>query len=378
MDAPFDRGEIDRASLDATERLRARLAGERRAPPARPARSGLPWVIAGGLVVFTAGMIANPWVEANVRGRLPFAQTVAPAPTEVLTLRQRLADLEASKAAPAAPAPSERLARTEARIETSNDQIARDAQRIDKLTADVAAIAAGIAADRGRSEAATAAAAAAADRAQALLTLLLARRAIEAGRPLGPLEQALRQSFEARYPEALKPVLALGAAPVTPASLGRDFDALRPAIGVAAAAGQQDWWQIFKATLAAGVSRPAVDTAPVAAAAAAMARGDTLAAANHLRRLPAPRPARVAAWLAAAERLQAGSQGLATLEAGALLVPSPVIPPPGPAALPPQPAQTPAKTRAEPATGHISSAILRVSPVLARVRDLLRLPRLAL
>jgi hypothetical protein len=384
MDAPFDRGEIDRASLDATERLRARLAGERKATPARPARSSLPWVLAGGLFVFTAGMIANPWFEANVRGRLPFAQAAAPAPTEVVRLRQRVADLQAGTATQAAPPSSERLAATEARIEINKDQIARDAERIDKLTADVAAIAAGLAADRGRTEAATAAATASAERAQALLTLLLVRRAIDTGRPLGPLEPALRQAFEARYPEALKPVLALGAAPVTPASLARDFDALRPAIGAAGtASGRQDWWQIFTATLTAGLSRPvAAPQAPVEAAAAAMARGDVLAAANHLRRLPPPRRALVTAWLAAAARLQAGSQGLATLESGALLVPVlgpiPGIAPPNPAALPPQPAQTPAATRAAPANGHISTAFLQVYPALARVRDMLQLPRLAL
>jgi hypothetical protein len=37
MEAPFDRGEVDRASLDATERLRARLSSRPASPSARPA-----------------------------------------------------------------------------------------------------------------------------------------------------------------------------------------------------------------------------------------------------------------------------------------------------------------------------------------------------
>ncbi|OYU16083.1 MAG: hypothetical protein CFE37_01665, partial [Alphaproteobacteria bacterium PA4] len=155
MDAPFDRGEVDRASLDATERLRARLAGTPRAAPPPPRRGSLAWIAVAMLFVFALGLIANPWFESTVRSRLPFAAAPA-ANTDVAALQARIAQLE-GRAPAAAPMPSERLARTEAQIETSTDQIARDAERIDRLTADVAALTATMAADKARGEAAIAA-----------------------------------------------------------------------------------------------------------------------------------------------------------------------------------------------------------------------------
>ena len=323
MDAPFDRGEVDRASLDATERLRARLSSRPPAPPPPAARSFLPWALFGALLVFVAGMIANPWFEARVRNTLPFAATIAPEAADTARLRERLARLERPGAGPslaAAPPPAERLARTEAKIETSSDQIARDAERIDRLTAALAALAATQQADRVRSEAATATAIAAADRAQAMLVLVLVRRAVDAGRPLGPLDDPLRRSFEARYPDVVKAVSALGAAPVSLASLRRDFNALRPAIGARATDQRQSWWETLITTIRAAVATPFPGSPQAApeAAEAALARGDYAAAANQLRRLPSPPPALVF-WLVAADRLQRGHEALATLEAASLL-----------------------------------------------------------
>ena len=334
MDAPFDRGEVDRASLDATERLRARLSGRPAPAPQPRQRRILPWVIAGGLFVFSIGMIANPWFERSIRTNLPFvtAQADDPAVTDA-ALTERLNRLE--KRTVAAPMPSERLARTEARMETSSDQLVREAERVDKLTAQVATLSATLAADKARSETATATATAAADRAQAMLVLVLVRRAIDAGRPLGPLEPLLRQSFDPRYPQAVQSLSALGAAPVTPASLRRDFDAMRPAIGAPAATGtRQDWWQALKSTVGNAVSRPTeASQAPAEAAASALARGDVTAAAGHLRRIPGPRPAALTNWLAAADRLLAANAALATLETATILAP-------------PAPAAPPSKTQA--------------------------------
>lgn len=322
MDAPFDRGEVDRASLDATERLRARLSSRPVAPPARPGRGFLPWAIAGALFVFVAGMIANPWFEAQVRNKLPFTAAVTSKPAdnaEIAVLRQQLARLETPTAA---PPPSERLARTEARIETSSDQIARDAERIDRLTAEIATLSATHEADRARTEAANANAIAAAERAQTMLTLVLVRRAVDAGQPLGPLDAALRRAFEASQPNAVKAVAALGTAPVSLASLRRGFNTVRPIIGARPTADQrQSWWETLTTTISAAVSSPAPGS-PLAApeaANAALARGDYVAAANHLRRLPAPRPRALANWLAAADRLHAGNQALAMLETTTLL-----------------------------------------------------------
>ncbi len=325
MDAPFDRGEVDRASLDATERLRARLSGTPRPAPASRQRAILPWVLAGGLFVFSAGMIANPWFESTVRSQLPFAETIAPpapATADVKALQTRLAQLESRAGTANAAAPVERLARTEAKIETSTDQIARDAERIDRLTADLAALSATVSAEKARGDAATATAIAAADRAQGMLTLVLVRRAVDAGRPLGPLDPVLRRSFEARYPQAVQQVAALGASPANLASLRRDFNAMRAAIGGRPAEGAAlSWWGTLTATIADAVSRPASDT-PVEQAGAALARGDVGGAANLLRRLPTPRPAALSNWLDTASRWQAGNAALATLETATVLAPA--------------------------------------------------------
>ncbi|PZN96490.1 MAG: hypothetical protein DCF31_03490 [Alphaproteobacteria bacterium] len=327
MDAPFDRGEVDRASLDATERLRARLSSTpRTSQQARP-RSSLPWVIAGGLFVFVAGMLANPLFESTIRSRLPFAAEILPATTaetDLTALQSRLAQLETRAGVASEAAPVERLARTEARIETSTDQIARDAERIDRLTADMAALQATVAAERARGEAAAGTAITAADRAQAMLTLVLVRRAIDSGRPLGALDPVLRRSFEARYPQAVQQVVALGGNPVTLGSLRRSFIALRPAIGGRPAAnGQLNWWDALTTTIADAVSRPASNSI-VDQAGAALDRGDIAGAAALLRR-QSPRPAALAAWLSAADRWQIGNAALATLETTTALAPADAV-----------------------------------------------------
>ena len=328
MDPAFDRGEIDRASLDATERLRTRLSGRPAAATPAPQRRVLPWVLAGSLFVFAAGMIANPWFERSVRGQLPFAGAPAAEPsTEVKALQARIAQLERDKTSAAGAPAGERLARTEARIETSADQLARDGERIDRLTREVGGLTARVEAEADRTEAASATAIAAADRAQAMIAVLLAREAIAAGRRLGGVEPVLRQSFEARYPQAVGAVATLGAAPVTLAGLQRDFARLAPAPANGA---RLNWWESLRRTVQSAVTRPAgAPQAPRDAAAAALVRGDVAAAANHLRRLPEPRPAAVTVWVASADRLQAGMAALTTLETAAIVAPvAPPSPPP--------------------------------------------------
>ena len=325
MESPFDRGEIDRASLDATERLRTRLSGRPMTPVPAPRRSVLPWLLAGSLFVFTAGMIANPWFERSVRGQLPFGKIEAPVTAPVASAPPAAPVTVADGVMPA----GERLARTEARIETSAEQLARDAERIDRLSSEVAALSARVAAETGRSEAASITAIAAADRAQGMIAVLLARQALEAGRRLNGMEPVLRQSFEARYPQAINAVSALGNAPVTLATLRRDFIGLNP---TPANAGL-DWWQSLTAAVRSVVTRPGdAPQAPRDAAAAALVRGDVAAAANHLRRLPEPRQAAVTVWLASADRLQAGMSALSTLETAAIMPPAPrpAVPPVAP------------------------------------------------
>jgi hypothetical protein len=326
MDSSFDRGEVDRASLEATERLRQRLARERQDRRAPGQRSLLPWAVAGALLMFSAGMIASPWFETRVRDRLPFAQPVAVEAPDAMSeaLEARLAALEAKSEA--APPPAERLARTEAKVETSTDLLTREIDRIDKLTADLAALAAMVEAEQVRDSQIMANAQAAAARTEAMLAVLLARRAIEQGRPLGAIEAPLRQAFEARYPAAVRAVLVQGAAPATPERLARDLRSLGPLADGPEASGQS-WWDVFSRRVGRLV-RPAnasVDQNLRNRAEAALARGDVEAAARQLRRLPAPRPAAVDRWLEAADRLAAAEDALRQLETAALLpAPEPV------------------------------------------------------
>ena len=324
MDPSFDRGEIDRASLEATERLRQRLVQERRMAATQTGSSRmLAWVIVGGLVVFIAGMLANPLFEARVRDRLPFAETRPPAvvPAELDALRQRMAELEARPlSSPDAAVPNERLARTEARVETSTDLLAREADRIDRLTADLAKISAQMEAQRARDEAATAAILGAADRAEGILAVMLARRAMEDGRPLGAIDAALRRAFEARYPLAVRRLSEFGAGPVRLVQLRRDLAQL-PALDRQGGGPGRSWWEIFGARMAALVRSEIDDQAPLltSAADAALARGDVRGAVAQLRRLPAPRPPALEAWLASAERYAAAEEALRTLETAALI-----------------------------------------------------------
>lgn len=335
MEQPIDRGEIDRASLDATERLRARLSGR---PPTSVSRGRpvLPWLLAAVLLTFALGLIANPWFERTVRNRLPFAEDVLRESNtgKIAALDAKLAALELRAGTAALPMPAERLARAEARVDVSGDQIARDAQRIDQLTRDIAALSARVESNNARIAANADTTRAAADRVQAVLAVQLVRRALEAGKPIGPLDMALRQSFEARYPAAVQAVTALGASPVTLATLRRDLDAMRAPAAVTRPAGpRKSWLTAFSDSVAGAFAAPpatppAAAAAPLDAAAAALARGDVAAATAQLRRLPdANRPA-VTGWIAAAERLRIGTESLATLETATALLPpaAPVAP----------------------------------------------------
>lgn len=312
MNDPFDRGEIGESSLAATERLRARLMSQQASAAPPPRRSALPWALAAALAAFAAGLIANPWFEDRVRGRLPFLSAPDEGPATA-ALEARLKALEAKTPPPPAVA-AERLARTEARVESSTDQIQRDAERIDELTAEVARLTARLAAEEARDAAVVATAQGAASRAEAMLTVLLMRRAVADGRPLDALLPPARRLFEARHPDEVAALAALAATPVTHAALRRDLAAL----GAAMPAGsRQNWWQAFTGRIDALVSG-SPGAGALERAQAAGARGDLAAAAAALRADPAlARDGRVRGWLAAAARLRTAETALGVLEAEA-------------------------------------------------------------
>lgn len=310
MNEPFDRGEINEASLAAAARLRARLMNERAAAErAPPRRSMLPWAITAALFAFAAGLIANPWFEQAVRGRLPFA--VAAGAPDTGALERRLAALE-KRAPPAPVVAAERLARTEARVESSTDQLQRDAQRIDALSGQLAGISARLAAQEARDATVVATAQGAATRAESMLTVLLLRRALADGRPLDALLPAARRLFDASDADAVAALAALAAKPVSRAALARELGLFSDSAEV-----RPNWWQALMARLDDAMSGAAAQ-GPVAAARAGMRAGDVAQAAARLRQSPAliGNPA-VRAWLANADRLLAAEAALARLEAAA-------------------------------------------------------------
>ena len=324
MNDPFERSDIGESSLAATERLRARLMtqGTGRQAPA-PRRNGVAWAVAAGLFAFAAGLIANPWFEQTVRGRLPFVPAAADRPASAV-LEKRLAALEQRK--PTTPAvASERLARTEARVESSNDQIQRDAERIDELNRQLGELMARVAAEEARNAALVATSQGAADRAEALLTVLLLRRAVADGRTLDALLPATRRLFEENYADDVAALAALSATPVTRARLARDLAGLSDA-GPGAA--RPTWWEALSRRVETAFSA-SEGAGPVAQAQAALARGDVAAAAAALRRATALRGnAAVRGWLTAADRLLAGETALAALEfAAAAPLPAPAVSP---------------------------------------------------
>lgn len=322
MNDPFERSDIGESSLAATERLRARLMTQGPVrPESTPRRSGFAWAVAVALFAFAAGLIANPWFEQTVRGRLPFV----PASTGIDTaaMEQRLAALEQRK--PGAPVvASERLARTEAKVESSTDQIQREAERVDKLTGQLAQLSARLAADEARDATMVAMVQGAADRAESMLTVLLLRRAVDEGRTLDALLPATRRLFEKNYSDEVSALVALSAAPVTRDRLARDLGGLADA---APGASRPNWWEALTRRVEAAFSGNE-GAGPVARAQALMQRGDVAGAAAALRRSPALRnSATVRGWLAAADRLLAGEAALAALE-GAAAAPLPTTPGP--------------------------------------------------
>lgn len=336
---PFDpRPDPVRADLSAA-RL-DRLRGARVAAPSPPPRAVFAWLLTAVLLAFALGLIANPWFEHSVRSRLPgFAPTLTPTVADVDALETRVAALEARPAvrvaggAVADPAAGERVARVEGSLATLGATLPATEARIDKLAADLAALTARIDATAGGTAAALDSATATAARAQAMLVAGAVRRQLAAGQRLGPLEPALRRNFAGRAAPPVEAVAALGAAPVTPTSLRAGLALLRPELAGATTATGADrgWWDSLRAGLAGIVVR----SAPAAAATDPAARldradrdlvaGDVAGASAELGALPPALKARATAWLAAADRYQAGWRGMTALET---LLLDPLPPPP--------------------------------------------------
>jgi len=337
----YDTPSLSRSSLDRINALRERPL----APASGSARPVLPWIISAVLLAFALGLIANPWFETRVRTQLPgFAASTLPTVADLeaqraatLKLESRVARLESAPAklvlppaalaiAPAAPAVGEltkRLATVNDRIDTVGSQVAMLTARVDASAAATQATLASAAHD--------------AQAAQSVLLLGMTRRALEKGERLPAAvpgaEVALQARFGASHGAALTSVLALGNAPVTARSLGRDLTLLAPRLTGSAVAADAGWWDRLTTSLSSIVrvretGSAAVDPVDrIATTQAALAIGNVDGAVLQIAALPADKRRLAYGWLASAARLRTGMRALAVLESAALTS-APVAPAP--------------------------------------------------
>lgn len=210
---------------------------------------------------------------------------------------------------PAAPPPADATALL-ARHEVLAGQIAA-------LEARAAALSAGAQAAGGQ-----------AFRAEALLTVVATRRALDRGVGLGALEGQLLARFGPTHPRAVETVRTAAREPVTLEDLRQGLDAT----GANAAAGVADGWldSLRRELGTLVVLRRAGTPSPLPADHLARAKrllgaGQVEAARAEVAQLPGAMDA--AGWLAAARRYVLARQALDVLESAALA-------PPPPAALP--------------------------------------------
>jgi hypothetical protein len=173
-----------------------------------------------------------------------------------------------------------------------------------------------------------------ANRAEALLTAFAARRALDAGRPLGYIEGTLRLRFGEAQPKAVATIVNAAAEPVTLADLRLGLQDIDP---IARDPDQQgSWWQSFwREVRGLVILRKAGAPSPepeqrLLRASRAVELGQIDHAIDELSALP-PQPL-VTRWLELARRYNEAHRALDVVEAAAILepratsVPLPVLP----------------------------------------------------
>jgi hypothetical protein len=310
-DSHYD--ELDRL---AARSLAAREAAAAAQAPGRP-RALWPWALAGLLFVFALGLLGSPVLERELRSQLPpalQAEGSAPADPRVDALIERVSRLEAEGARPAATAavPKDvnalalRLQAVESRAVAAESNDMNLIARLDALAAEVARTSSAVVETDGRT--------------RDLFLLSVARRMLEAGRPLTPIEGVIDTRFRASDAVAVDALAAWSAAPQTKRTLASRLEALAEA---PAPADSDGWWSRLKARLAGLVTVrgekatvAADNRALMAQARAAMAAGDvglavsTLGAGNW--------PPAVREWIGDARALVAAEEALGRLESDAL------------------------------------------------------------
>lgn len=161
-----------------------------------------------------------------------------------------------------------------------------------------------------------------AQRAELLLIAAAARRAVEAGAPLGALEDSLRTRFGPLQPRAVTVLTAGSHQPVTLATLRTAFDTHA---GALQSGGDGDWLSSLSRELRTlVVLHDEATPSPLPSARVARTRrlldsGQVLEALAEAQRLPGARTARD--WFAAAHRYLRTRAALDAIEAAALTAP---------------------------------------------------------
>ncbi len=297
-------------------------------PAPQPRRNIWPWLIAGLLASFSIGILGSPWIEAEVRSKLPEA-VQPPKPVaqtaEMQALEVRMARIESQPATKAGDlATAERIAALEAATAARQEADAQLSTQLQALASDL---------DR-LSDQATAGD----ERIRDLFLLMVMRRMVEAGRPLTAIEETVSARFRARDGAAVDALGAWSREPQTRRTLAARLPDLGKAGAQADAQAAGNWWERLKAGFSGliTVRRPAGEQAPgslevVRAAFAALRDGDLELAISEMA--SGPQSPATRQWLRDARLLLDAEAALNRLDSLALAAAIPAVQPTPPPAV---------------------------------------------
>lgn len=277
-------------------------------PPAAPSvqpPSAARWYMLAASLLLLGGAGAGAWVFSEYIGW----RTAEAAPRVQSALKNPAPTLSVKPVTPVPPPPP------------PSPQGIDDASNSAELTARVAALEArlsqmSVAADSMSGNA---------GRAEAMLVAFAARRALDRGLALGPLEEQLRLHFGDAQPNAVASIIAAARAPVTLETLQTGFDELAPKLG---SAGTQDGglWHGFRREMAElfvlrRADRPSQrNEQRLERARSLLTAGRVGAAIRETAALPGAAAAQN--WMASARRYHDARRALDLIETAAILAPS--------------------------------------------------------